>query len=112
MWKRKSHPSTKSDIVISSDNSIRVDVKEQDDNIEVTVNLKPSFIVSKKIDITESKIVSFLEKQRYVISEILDRPIGDVNNYSGSGSLTATWVFKAEKKKRRYSSKKRTKKQE
>jgi len=98
--------------VIDTSNAIKVEVKECDNNIEVTVNLKPSFIVNKKIVITESKVVEYLKSQGYNISSAVQKPDIDVNNYSGSENLTAIWVYQLKKTRRRYTRKKNTKKQE
>lgn len=95
---------------MSDDGAIRVDVVESDGTLTVTVNLRPSFIVQKKITITEEKIVGFLNQKGHKSVQILDRPQDGINNYSGATNLTGTWTFKVEnsKPKRRYTRRKKT----
>ena len=97
---------------MSDDGAIRVDVAESDDTLTVTVNLKPSFIVQRKVTITEEKIVGFLKQKGHKSVQILDRPQEGINNYSGATNLTGTWTFKVNnsKPKRRYTRRKKTQK--
>lgn len=98
---------------MSEDGAIRVDVRESNGTLIVTVNLKPSFIVGRKITITEEKIVGFLDQKGHKSAKILDRPKEGINNYSGANNLTGTWTFQinSAKPKRRYTRRKKAQKQ-